>query len=78
MTHMAFFKPRVDAFVTSLKTKDRRSVKEWEYVIFASMWADMALVLFSLPLTSDGTDDQLVKRLAHEHRALGAVRVCCA
>ena len=74
VTHPAFSKPPVDAFVTILKTKDRRSVREWDYVNSAGVWADMALAPLSLARTADRTDDQFVKPPALAERALKAVR----
>lgn len=38
ITHMAYLKPPVDAFNSKLKSKDRRSGKEWEYVNSAFVW----------------------------------------
>ena len=32
VTHMGYFKPLADAFVSDLRSKDRRSAKEWEYI----------------------------------------------
>lgn len=31
VTHMAYLKPLMDAFLVELKSKDRRSAKKWEY-----------------------------------------------
>lgn len=43
VTHLNYFKPPDDAFLSELKLKDRRSAKEWEYVNAAGVWLDMGL-----------------------------------
>lgn len=38
-THLSYYKPLMDSFLTSLKSKDRRPAKEWEYINAAGVWA---------------------------------------
>lgn len=40
-THMKYFKPPADAFLSDFRARDRRSAKEWEYVNAAGVWAEM-------------------------------------
>lgn len=75
ITHMAYFKPPMDAFVAELKTKDRRSVKEWEYVNGAGVWLETGLAALSLCKEGYGEDnsmDVLTRRLALAEQALKA------
>jgi hypothetical protein len=46
VTHLAFFKPPATAFLSELKSKDRRSAKEWEYVNAAGVWLDFGQAAF--------------------------------
>ena len=43
VTHMGYFKPDADAFISELRSRDRRSAKEWEYVNAAVVWAELGL-----------------------------------
>ncbi|PXF40470.1 hypothetical protein BWQ96_09819 [Gracilariopsis chorda] len=72
ITHMAFFKPPMDAFTVELKTKDRRSVKEWEYINGAGVWLETGLA--ALMLCKEGTDDldTITRRLALVETSLKA------
>ena len=74
ITHLAYFKPPMDAFAVELKTKDRRSVKEWEYVNAAGVWLETGLA--ALTLTKDADDstdtDVLARRLSLAEKSLKA------
>jgi hypothetical protein len=48
MTHVAFFKPPATAFLSELKSKDRRSAKEWEYVNTAGVWLELGQVALAI------------------------------
>lgn len=63
-THLAYFKPPVDAFLTELKSKDRRSSKEWEYINAAGVWNEMGLSALSLLRTNPGDTEQFGRMLA--------------
>jgi hypothetical protein len=52
VTHMAFFKPLATAFLSELKSKDRRSAKEWEYVNAAGVWLELGQA--ALAIVKDG------------------------
>lgn len=62
-THMRYFKPPVDAFLTELKGKDRRSAKEWKYVNASGVWSEMGLSALSLLRTSAGDAEQFGRLL---------------
>lgn len=55
ITHLSFFKAPVDAFATDLKSKDRRSAKEWDYINGAGVWLESGIA--ALRLARDGTGD---------------------
>lgn len=69
ITHMEYFKPPMDAFAVELKTKDLRSVKEWEYVKSAGVWLETGLA--ALSLCEEGEEDAkvLTRRLALAEKA---------
>lgn len=65
ITHLVYLKPLIDASVlTKVKTKDRRSVMEWEYVNAAGVWAEVALKAFKKDRISDGTYDYVTRRIS--------------
>lgn len=43
VTHMACFKPITDGFLVELKSKGRRSAKEWEYLNGAGVMVETVL-----------------------------------
>lgn len=55
-----------------MKAKDRRSVKEWEYINGAGVWLETGLA--ALLLCKEGTDDleSITRRLALAEKALKA------
>jgi hypothetical protein len=76
VTHMAFFKPPATAFLSELKSKDRRSAKEWEYVNAAGVWLELGQA--ALAIVKDGeasmTTAQMARLLALADKAFGAAR----
>jgi hypothetical protein len=76
VTHMAFFMPPATASLSELKSKDRRSAKEWEYVNAAGVWlelgqAALAIVKDRGGFYDDGGDGQVV---GHGGQGFGAAR----
>ena len=61
ITHMASFKPPMDAFAVELKTKDRSSVKEWEYLNAAGVWLETRLAVLTKE-ADDSTDTDVLAR----------------
>ena len=41
VTHMGYFKQPSDAFISALRSRDRRSAKEWEYINAAGVWTEL-------------------------------------
>ena len=76
VTHMAFFKPPATAFLSELKSKDRRSAKEWEYVNAAGVWLELGQA--ALAIVKEGEDsmttEEMARLLALADRAFGAAR----
>lgn len=64
ITHLGYFKPPVDAFLNELKSKDRRSAKEWEYINAAGVWLETGLASMTLAKEQKGSEEDLVRRLA--------------
>ena len=59
---MGFFKPPVDAFLSDLRSKDRRSAKEWEYINGAGVWTELGLSALEVAKTQGGTLEDVGKR----------------
>jgi hypothetical protein len=76
VTHMAFFKPPATAFLSELKSKDRRSAKEWEYVNAAGVWLELGQA--ALAIVKEGEDsttaEEMARLLALANKAFGAAR----
>lgn len=64
ITHLGYFKPPVDAFLNELKSKDRRSAKEWEYINAAGVLLETGLASMTLAKEQKGSEEDLVRRLA--------------
>jgi hypothetical protein len=62
VTHMAVFKPPAIAFLSELKSKDRRSAKEWEYVNLAGVWLELGQA--ALAIVKDGEDSMTTAEMA--------------
>lgn len=73
VTHMGYFKPPVDAFLSELRSRDRRSAKEWEYVNAAGVWAELAMVALEFARTADGTVEDMGRRLRMAEDSVKAV-----
>jgi hypothetical protein len=74
VTHMAFFKPPATSFLSDLRSRDRRSAKEWEYVNAAGVWLELGQTALTLAREGDGEDsvDAISRRLALADRAFTA------
>ena len=72
VTHMGYFKPPADAFVSELKSKDRRSAKEWEYVNACSVWTELGLA--ALGVAKDQAEDvpSMARKLALAEKSMRA------
>lgn len=69
VTQMGYFKPPGDAFLTEMRSKDRRSAKECEYVNGVGVWIETGLAAMELAKERDGSVDDLARRLALADRA---------
>lgn len=72
LTHRKFFKPPPDAFLTDLRSKDRRSAREWEYVNAAGVWTDLGLAALEVAKTEDGSTEDLGRRLSIAQKSFAA------
>jgi hypothetical protein len=76
VTHMAFFKPPATAFLSELKSKDRRSAKEWEYVNAAGVWLELGQAV--LAIVKEGDDSMTMEEMERlstlADKAFGAAR----
>lgn len=64
VTHMGYFRPPTDAFQVELKSKDRRSAKEWEYVNSAGVWVETGLAALEVAREQGGGPEEFGRRLA--------------
>ena len=64
VTHMGYFKPPADAFVSELRSRDRRSAREWEYVNACGVWTELGLA--ALGVAKDQAEDvpSMARKLA--------------
>lgn len=72
ITHMAFFKAPIDAFSTDLKSKDRRSAKEWDYINGAGVWLESGLATLRLAREGTGNLAECSRQLAMAEQFLQA------
>ena len=72
ITHMAYFKPNMDAFLVELKSKDRRSAKEWEYVNGSGVWVETGLSALSLCKEAAKDMDEMARYLSLAEASLKA------
>ena len=72
VTHMGYFKPPAEAFLSELKSRDRRSAKEWEYINAAGVWTELGVA--ALGVARDQTEDvpSLARKLALAENAMKA------
>ena len=70
---MGFFKPPSDAFLIELRSKDRWSAKEWEYLNPIGVWTELGLVAMEVARTHDRTIEDLTRKLALAKEAFKAV-----
>lgn len=64
VTHLGYFKPPIDAFLTERKVKDRRFSKQWEYINTAVVCNQMGLLALSLICTTAGDTKQFFRLLS--------------
>lgn len=64
VTHLGYFKPPTDAFLSDLKAKDRRSAKEWEYINSAGVWTELGLAALEVAKDQEGSIEDLGRRLS--------------
>jgi hypothetical protein len=62
VTQMAFFKPPATAFLSELKSKDRRSAKKWEHVNAAGVWLELGQA--ALAIEKDGEASMATAQMA--------------
>ena len=72
ITHMALFKAPLDAFAVDLKSKDRRSAKEWDYVNGAGTWLESGLAALRLAREGTGNEAEMARHLALAEQFLQA------
>lgn len=72
VTHMDYFKPNKDAFMVELKSKDRRSGKEWEHVNGSGVWVEKRLISLEGAKEFQGTPYQLGQILALAEKSFKA------
>lgn len=64
----------MDAFATVLRSKDRRSVKEWEYIIGAGEWIETGPVCLSTVEESEYTDKVFSRRFELAEKSFKVAR----
>jgi hypothetical protein len=75
VTHMSFFKPLTTAFLSELKSKDRRSANEWEYINAAGAWLELGQAAVALAKEDENMTPAVTARmLAMAEKAFGAAR----
>lgn len=72
VTHMGFFKPPADAFISDLRSRDRRSAKEWEYINSAGVRMELGLTALGVAKTQSDNVPSMARKLALAERALKA------
>ena len=72
VTHMGYFKPAADAFVSELRSRDRRSAKEWEYINAAGVWTKMGLSALIVPKDQSEEDPSMARKLALAEKSIRA------
>lgn len=61
---MDYFKPAVDAFVSALRSRDRSSSKEWEYINAVGIWTEMGLSALLFAKYQSEEDPRMTRKLA--------------
>lgn len=72
ITHLAFFKAPFDSFAIDLKSKDRRSAKEWDYINGAVVWLESGLAALRLAREGEGNGSECSRHLALAEQILTA------
>lgn len=72
ITHMGFFKPPADAFLSEPRSRDPRSAKEWEYLNAVGVWAELSVTALEVATTHSGWIDDMMRRLVLAEDSLKA------
>lgn len=72
ITHMGYFKPPTDAFLTELRSRDRRSAKEWEYINAVGVWIETGLTALDIAKNQETETEPLTRKLVLAEKALRA------
>lgn len=72
VTHMGYFKPAATAFLSELRSQDRRSAKEWEYLNVIGVWTELGLAALEVAKAHDGTIEDMGRRLGLEEKSFKA------
>ena len=78
VTHMGYFKPAADPFVSELRSRNRCSAKEWEYINAVGVWTEMGLS--ALIFAKDQSEDvpSMARKLALAEKSIrAALEVLC-
>ena len=73
VTHLGYFKPPADAFLADLRSKDRRSAKEWEYLNAIGVCTELGLAALEVAKGQEGTIEDIGRRLALAEGSFKAV-----
>lgn len=55
MTHLCYFRPCNNTFLSRLEEKVRQSAKEWKYVNSAGLRSDLDIMALDVERTGEGT-----------------------
>ena len=72
VTHMGYFKPAADAFVSELWSPDRRSAKECEYINAAGVWTEMGLSALIVAKNQSEDVPSMARKLALAEKSIRA------
>lgn len=71
-THTRYFKPLADALLSELKSRDRRSANEWEYVNAAGVWTESGVAAFGMAKEKTEDVPSLARNLVLREKAIKA------
>lgn len=69
VTHMGYFKRLSVTLPTNLRSKYRRSAKEWKYINRACIWFEMGLTSLSVSNIPDGYIEEIERLLSFLKRS---------
>ena len=72
VTHMGYFKPPKDAFLADLKSTDRRSAQEREYINAAGVVLELGMASLDIVATESGTEQDMRRQLKLAQKSLKA------